>query len=193
VTLTLLDLWVYDITNDKWSHLDTLQSEGTDNTESGEKLKPIPRFASQIVYSEKYDLHFLFGGNAGELLPPNERLDDLWIMKCEKPSIEQCIIRPLKLLLRKQKFLEMVPYSSMEALEYLRTNITSLINNENENDQKLLLSLTSSIMFPEQDIGKKTNQFEQRMECFEQIAQFFDPQVRAPCFPTVVSKVTTMF
>jgi hypothetical protein len=182
------DLWVYDITNDQWNYLCTLHNAVMEEGMKNRKTMPIPRFASQFVYSEKYDLHFLFGGNAGDSLPPNERLDDLWTLKCTKPSIDEAIVRVCKLLLRKQYFSELCQnVSSIEALEYLKTNITSLVNLDNDEEQLLLRELTSNVMFKQSVVDSTMKQknntvFQMRMHCFEELCKFWDPALKARGF-----------
>lgn len=136
---------------------------------------PLPRFGTHFVYSEKHDVHILFGGNAGDLLPPNERLDDLWLFRCSKPTIDESVVRLSKLLLRQRLFLEQCTLmSNLESIGYIRSNITPLINNDRPEEQALLQNLISLIMYDKESRDFSSQQGN-RLLCFDELCKFWNP------------------
>lgn len=123
--------------------------------------EPCPRYAHQLVYDHVkkvcfilltkncsvgtahnngvvimyYQVHFLFGGNPGRSCLPNLRLDDFWQLKLCRPSHEQ-ILKRCKLLIRKHKFKELALNNSVEALEYLQTKVSEIIDHNDMEQTK---------------------------------------------------------
>lgn len=69
----------------------------------------------------------MFGGNPGRVKDPKLRLDDFWSLRLIRPSIEE-LLKQCKLLLRKQRFEELASGDSLNALLYLQTSLSDLID-----------------------------------------------------------------
>lgn len=80
-------------------------------------------------------MHYLFGGNPGRASTPKLRLDDFWKLQLCRPSRDQ-VLTKCKLLIRKQKFEELAMTNSLEALEYLQTQVSEIINHEDVEQAK---------------------------------------------------------
>ncbi|XP_026673442.1 muskelin isoform X4 [Ceratina calcarata] len=119
--------WVYNIKNNKWSCIYRNDNVGEKYWSKMQDYEPCPRYAHQLVYDPVRKVHFLFGGNPGRSCLPNLRLDDFWQLKLCRPSNEQ-ILKRCKLLIRKHKFKELALNNSVEALEYLQTKVSEIID-----------------------------------------------------------------
>lgn len=86
-----------------------------------------------------YQVHYLFGGNPGRACLPNLRLNDFWQLKLCRPSHEQ-ILKRCKLLIRKHKFEELALNNSVEALEYLQTKVSEIIDHNDVEQTKEVLN-----------------------------------------------------
>lgn len=149
--------WVYNIKKDKWSCIYRNENGGEKYWSKMQEFEPCPRFAHQLVYDHVKKVHFLFGGNPGRSCLPNLRLDDFWQLKLCRPSHEQ-ILKRCKLLIRKHKFEELALKNSVEALEYLQTKVSEIIDH-NDVEQTKEFQLLTSILFREQNslLGESTN------------------------------------
>jgi hypothetical protein len=115
-----------------------------DSASPFEEKEPRPRFAHQMVYDPVRKHFFMFGGNMGT--PDGERLDDFWRLELVRPSAED-ILRKAKLKLRCQKFLEMCTDAEpMQALTYLQTEISALVNHQDEEESASFRSLLSHLL-----------------------------------------------
>ena len=77
----------------------------------------------------------MFGGNPGRASLPKLRLDDFWTLKLCRPSHEQ-ILKKCKLIIRKHKFEELAMNNSFEALEYLQTKVSEIIDHSDDQQIK---------------------------------------------------------
>lgn len=98
-------------------------------------FEPCPRFAHQLVYDYVKKVHYLFGGNPGRSCLPKLRLDDFWQLQLCRPSREQ-ILKRCKRLIRKYKFEELATKDGIEALEYLQTEVSEIIDHADEDQAK---------------------------------------------------------
>lgn len=105
-------LWVYNLKLGKWIECDS--NEG-----------PSPRSAHQFV--ECAGRYYMYGGNLGQ--EGSKRAGDMWKLELKKKDI-QGVIRDLKFIVRKHKFLRME--NKLEALEYLKNNIYSVVDHKLE-------------------------------------------------------------
>ena len=87
----------------------------------------------RLINNSFIQIHYLFGGNPGRACLPKLRLDDFWKLQLCRPSHEQ-ILKKCKLIIRKQKFEELAMNNSIEALEYLQTKVSEIIDH-NDTDQ----------------------------------------------------------
>ncbi|CAO3593221.1 unnamed protein product [Absidia cylindrospora] len=106
---------------------------------------PTPRFSCQWIYDETTKTHYLFGGDPHEYTDSDRRLGDLWKLKLIKPDVNS-ISQRCKYLIRVQQFKElcfnieknkthdMIP----QALDYLQTQVTPLVDSDNDQDRLAL-------------------------------------------------------
>eukprot|EP00041_Stephanoeca_diplocostata_P038785 m.1554293 g.1554293 ORF g.1554293 m.1554293 type:complete len:359 (+) comp25270_c1_seq39:5473-6549(+) len=106
-------LWVYDITRDNWYCAYQNDNAEPEYWNKMDKLEPCPRFAHQFVYDHINKVHYLFGGNAGEVLGKHTRLSDFWRLDLHRPSLHD-IIRRCRYLIRRQHFRELCVHSPRE-------------------------------------------------------------------------------
>jgi len=74
-------LWMYNIKKKKWTKIYQNVNYGSEDNNRISDKEPCTRFASQLVYDTKRKVHFLFGGNPGEMSDPCLRLNDFWELK----------------------------------------------------------------------------------------------------------------
>lgn len=94
-------------------------------------------FSKNVAHSSYFfvQVHFLFGGNPGRSCLPNLRLDDFWQLELRRPTTEQ-ILKRCKLIIRKHKFQELALSNSIEALEYLQTKVSEIIDHNDVQQTK---------------------------------------------------------
>lgn len=178
--------WVYyygnNIKHGIWNKIN--QNKNDDFSKN--KNRPCPRYAHQLLYDEKSQLHFLYGGNPRNKDFPKERLGDFWTLELQKPTVSE-ISRRLKLYLRKQKFRELCRIlSSIDALSYLRNELSSLLDHSNKEELYSFYSLiTDELLAPKSekctdDTEMKNLIHNLRMEVFDNLIDFFPQNWRGP-------------
>ncbi|KAL2740581.1 muskelin [Vespula squamosa] len=197
--------WVYTIKNNKWCCIYRNENFGEKYWSKMQDYEPCPRFAHQLVYDHIKKVHYLFGGNPGRSCLPNLRLDDFWQLKLCRPSHEQ-ILKKCKLIIRKHKFEELALNNSIEALEYLQTKVSEIIDHD-DTEQTKEFQLLTSILFREQTrsldeavssnsasstvlgnfLGMNTDQYitvrnvhTLRIELYDKLAEFFPESLTQP-------------
>ncbi|KAK2582051.1 hypothetical protein KPH14_002756 [Odynerus spinipes] len=197
--------WVYTIKNNKWCCIYRNENIGEKYWSKMQDFEPCPRFAHQLVYDRIKKVHYLFGGNPGRSCLPNLRLDDFWQLKLCRPSHEQ-ILKKCKLIIRKHKFEELALNNSIEALEYLQTKVSEIIDHD-DIEQTKEFQLLTSILFREQTksleeatgsstassavlgnfLGMNTNRcvtlrniHTLRIELYDKLAEFFPESLTQP-------------
>lgn len=112
-------LWLYQISKRRWTRIhsrhtcynrqpNTLTNISRFNgNQNGEILEPCPRFAHQLVYDPEGGIHYLFGGNPGEVGNPRRRLSDFWQLRLIRPLNNGDVVRRAAFALRKQQFYEL--------------------------------------------------------------------------------------
>lgn len=100
---------------------------------------------TNLDYIYATQVHYLFGGNPGRSCHPKLRLDDFWQLKLCRPSHDQ-ILRKCKLIIRKHKFEELSMKNSIEALEYLQTQVYEIIDHADPEQTKEVWRLIASIV-----------------------------------------------
>ncbi|XP_015597500.1 muskelin isoform X2 [Cephus cinctus] len=141
--------WVYSIKNNRWSCIYRNENVGEKYWSKMQDYEPCPRFAHQLVYDHVNKVHYLFGGNPGRSCLPKLRLDDFWQLRLCRPSQEE-ILKKCKLIIRKHKFEELALRNSIEALEYLQTQISEIIDHSDE-EQTKEFQLLVSVLFQTKD------------------------------------------
>ncbi|KAI8905071.1 Muskelin N-terminus-domain-containing protein [Gorgonomyces haynaldii] len=135
--------WSYSIKKNQWTKIYQNENVGAEYWSKMADVEPRPRFAHQLVYDSTKRVQYLFGGNPGEAGNANLRLDDLWQLHLVRPTKED-VLRLAKFNIRKQQFMELcVNAPSMQALEYLRTQMSPLVQHTNEQESKLFRELTT--------------------------------------------------
>lgn len=127
--------WVYNIKNNDWSCVYRNENVGEKYWSKRQDYEPCPRFAHQMVYDHIHKVHYLFGGNPGRSCLPKLRLDDFWQLKLCRPSHEQ-VLKKCTLIIRKHKFEELAMNNSIDALEYLQTHVSEIIDHEDHEQTK---------------------------------------------------------
>ena len=138
--------WVYNIRSNRWSCIYRNENMGEKYWNKMQEFEPCPRFAHQLVYDYVNKVHYLFGGNPGRSCLPKLRLDDFWTLRLCRPSREQ-ILRRCKLIIRKYRFEELAMKNSIEALKYLQTDISEIIDHTDEVQTKEVSTKFLTIIF----------------------------------------------
>ncbi|CAK5281255.1 unnamed protein product [Mycena citricolor] len=116
--------------------------------------EPVARFANQLVYCTRSRTFFMHGGNAG--VPDTDemddgksrRLDDFWQMTLLRAPREE-IVRLATLKIRQQQFREMCQDSSqIKALNFLRSSILPLVNQDDPAEAELYRGLMAFMFTP---------------------------------------------
>ncbi|KAI8047936.1 Muskelin N-terminus-domain-containing protein [Thamnidium elegans] len=146
-------LWVYSIKNNEWQKV--YQNESREFRHA-----PCPRFAHQMVYDPSTKTQYIFGGNPGDNLDPSKRLDDFWELQLTKPD-PSSILRRSFYMIRMQKLRELcshacdqyleddVSAATLEALDYLRTQVAPVVNHENELESSEFHQMCANLCFLE--------------------------------------------
>lgn len=99
---------MYSLQSNTWSRIYTCRHVTNNNYDLDidslyTGVEPCPRYAHQLIYDDVakvkafystfiknlvctnfFQMHYLFGGNPGKSMLPQLRLDDLWILTLEK-------------------------------------------------------------------------------------------------------------
>ncbi|PIK57248.1 putative muskelin isoform X2, partial [Apostichopus japonicus] len=136
--------WVYYIEQKRWSCV--YKNESCDQVywKKQQHYEPCPRYAHQLVYDHINKKHYLFGGNPGKSAMSKPRLDDFWLLTLRRPTNEQLLRRCLYLL-RKTKFLEMAASSPLDALKFLQTEMTQVVDHSNQQEESEFQQLTCNL------------------------------------------------
>ncbi|KAG4303590.1 hypothetical protein PCK1_000108 [Pneumocystis canis] len=179
--------WVYcygdNIKHGIWNKIN---QNDDNNSTSKNKSRPCPRYAHQLVYDGKSELHFLYGGNPRNKNFPKERLGDFWTLELKKPTVSE-ISRRLKFYLRKQKFKELCHIlSSIDALSYLHNELSALLDHSNKEEIYSFYSLITDVLLAPKsekcytDTEIKNLIHNLRMEVFDNLISFFPQNWRGP-------------
>ncbi|KAI8060871.1 Muskelin N-terminus-domain-containing protein [Gongronella butleri] len=178
-------LWVYSIDSDQWTKV--YQNHALANLKH---MEPCPRFAHQMVYDPITKSQFVFGGNPGDRECTNKRLDDFWQLSLYRPNPDD-ILRQSMYLVRMQHLKEMCIASSddslLEALDYLRSRLTPLVNHDNAQElyefrqlcARLCLSSEPSEITSELD-DIDSDLFAQRNRVFDRLLAFIPDDMKEP-------------
>jgi len=186
-------LWLYNIKKNKWRKLYQNTNFGSDYNNRISNIEPCTRYASQLVYDTKRKVHYLFGGNPGEMGDPYLRLNDFWELKLIRPSNED-ILRSAKFHIRKQKYKEICNTGNyLEALKYLQNNVSEVVNHNNESESKEFRELTQFLFDIQKSsdsnnkneniLGKgdiPNNVYKERTELYEYLLNYFPTSMKEP-------------
>lgn len=70
--------WVYNMHKETWTKVYQNDNMSAEFWSRGQDTEPCPRYAHQLVYDPVRKCQMLFGGNPGDPVNLNARLDDLW-------------------------------------------------------------------------------------------------------------------
>jgi hypothetical protein len=152
---------------------------------------PCARFAHQFVYDSQSRVHYLFGGNPGEGRPAEERLDDFWLLRLEKPDLVD-VLRRMVFCIRKACFAEMCIKSDIsQCIQYLQQDVAQCVdlNRDDERQQfeglSQLLFQTGSSMMEDEHMGECGLSAEDRvrtvrMDLFTELLQYFPEHMKEP-------------
>ncbi|KAH7339322.1 Muskelin N-terminus-domain-containing protein [Rhizoctonia solani] len=149
---------------------------------------PRPRSAHQVVYDSANKVFYMFGGNSGEDGIP--RLNDLWSMKLVRPTVQE-LLRKALLAVRKFRFKLMCDtIPAFEALTYLQTQVSEVVDNDDEDEAAELRGLLSYLLSRTSDEDTRMNGADdaavneesrkERRELFDFLMRFVDPAEKEP-------------
>lgn len=121
--------------------------------------EPAARFAHELVYDSGTKTAYLLGGNPGQsfVAPPREpnddsaqdsvRLGDFWNMRIVRLTKDD-VLRQATFHIRCQQFRELclTGQSSVKTLEFLQTNVSTVVNHEDPAEEKLFRSLLMHLL-----------------------------------------------
>lgn len=88
-------------------------------------------------------MHYLFGGNPGSQSSPRLRLDDLWSLHLERPSLA-CVAARARSTLREARYIQLASGADTEravqALDYLRRDVYASLDHSDPIQVRLLYS-----------------------------------------------------
>jgi len=185
-------LWLYNIKKNKWTKIYQNVNFGSEYNNRNSDKEPCTRFASQLVYDTKRKVQYLFGGNPGEMGDPCLRLNDFWELKLVRPSNED-ILRNAKFHIRKQKYKEICNTGDyLQALKYLQSNVSEVVNHNDENESKEFRELTQYLFnIQKNNIPSKTENiqgkndipsdiYKQRTDLYEFLLKYFPSSMKEP-------------
>lgn len=176
--------WVYYIDQDKWSCVYQNENTGEQYWNKMQHIEPCPRFAHQLVYDHINKVHYLFGGNPGRACLPKLRLDDFWRLTLSKPTHTQLLQR-CKVLIRTCRFQELATHDKMEAMQYLQTSLSDIVDHDDPDQSKEFQQLPPLLFQDHKCSDKKGESIEsechhRRSKLYEQLALFFPESMTQP-------------
>ncbi|KAI8332241.1 muskelin-like protein [Chlamydoabsidia padenii] len=187
-------LWVYDMERNSWTKVYQNENRDPDYWQKMKHVEPCPRFAHQMVYDFTTKIQYIFGGNPGDRECTSKRLDDFWQLKLTRPDPDDILRRSIYLI-RTQQLKEICMNTSsntMDALDYLQTKLTPLVNydNQDEVDQfrqlctHLCLSSENNKIFSgiygEKDAKYDQDLFSQRNQVFDRLLEYIPDEMKEP-------------
>ncbi|KAJ3265912.1 Muskelin 1, intracellular mediator containing kelch motif [Chytriomyces hyalinus] len=137
--------WSYSLRRAKWTRVYHNENTGADYWSRMKDLEPCPRFAHQLVYDHVRKCHYLFGGNPGDTSNLNLRLDDFWELHLIRPTSED-VLRRAKFRIRRQQFREICQSgNTSQALDYLRSEVSAVVNHSDETESAEFRDLTQHL------------------------------------------------
>lgn len=125
----------------------------------------------------------MFGGNPSKD-HGSMRLDDLWKLKLLHYSQEALLLR-CKYLIRKCKYLELAMNDPVEAISYLRSELSSLVNHDDAEESKEFRELTLSLIpspssSSESSTSHDHGMWYKRSQVYNQLSLFFPGHMTQP-------------
>lgn len=170
----VLALWLYDIPSAQWSRVTRCECD-----------IPVDRFAHSFVCDSTQDCYYMFGGHQGNVAQASSnmmRLDDFWKMQLIRQS-KPDVLRECQLLLRKQRYLELSSLSPVDAVVYLKTSVSAVVDHGDHQQSRQYRELTGSLFDSEVLLsGKESSTHFQKMrsELYDDLAARFPSDVSQP-------------
>lgn len=127
--LNLNSFWIFSLHTNTWTciYRSDHSAEQCFTKSRNTCTEPCPRYAHQLVYDQRRQQHYLFGGNPGKHTLPQLRLDDFWVLRLEKPTRGQ-VLRHNLYLIRRLHYEEIARDDPVRALQYLQTSLSEIID-----------------------------------------------------------------
>ncbi|KAI8979000.1 Muskelin N-terminus-domain-containing protein [Pilobolus umbonatus] len=199
--------WVYSIKRNEWKKIYQNESYDHESWMATNGSEPCPRFAHQIVYNPKSCRHYIFGGNPGDSLNSNKRLNDLWELELKKPNPESLLKRCFYLIhMQRLKELCRIAYrkgnpdneistETKTALDYLRNKVLKVVNEDDEKENYEIQQMCTSLCLTEDTWSEldmkqelfsfingntKDTLFAERTRLFESILEYIPDIMKEP-------------
>ncbi|XP_037034609.1 muskelin isoform X2 [Bradysia coprophila] len=125
-------LWMFSLKTNQWSCIyrcNHLKFQCLTKFDKYVCTEPCPRYAHQVVYDMNSKTHYLFGGNPGMEQNPQDRLEDFWLLRLERPSKQQ-VLQQYKFLIRKLEYEEIARIDPIYAIGYLQTRLSEVTDHK---------------------------------------------------------------
>ncbi|CAO3626285.1 unnamed protein product [Cunninghamella echinulata] len=193
-------LWVYSIDQNQWKNVYQNENRDPDYWKAMKHIEPCPRFAHQMIYDPLSKLHFIFGGNPGDNECSSTRLNDFWQLKLTRPNPEDILRRSIYMIRLQRLREKCISISStnntkddknydhkLNALDYLRTYLTPLVNHDNQEELVEFRKLCTELcLSSENNFLSSSNEsnhqdlFNQRKQVFDALLEYIPPEMKEP-------------
>ncbi|KAJ3076625.1 Muskelin 1, intracellular mediator containing kelch motif [Podochytrium sp. JEL0797] len=196
--------WCYNMTKGVWARVYHNENTASEYWEKMKETEPCPRYAHQVVYDEKGKVHFVFGGNPGDV-DVNARLDDLWELHLLR-SGQDDILRHAQFRIRRQQYKELCATgNTLAALQFLKTQVYAAVSHTHVEESAEFRNLAQFLFnWSSEDVvmgsaGTGTaegvvsgmagvsaegvdgaNLFQQRTELYEMLLDYFPSSMKEP-------------
>lgn len=176
-----ISLWLYEISTAQWSRI--MRDETVPLYDI-----PSPRYAHSFVCDSTHGCYYMFGGNPGNIVQAKSnstvmRLDDFWQMQLVRQCKEN-FLRECHLSLRKQRYIELSCTSPVDAVVYLKTSVSAVVDHNDHDESRQYRVLTGALFNSENSSasGKiSTSDFlKMRSELYNNIAACFPSDTSQP-------------
>ncbi|KAI9308276.1 hypothetical protein BJ944DRAFT_246727 [Cunninghamella echinulata] len=193
-------LWVYSIDQNQWKNVYQNENQDPDYWKAMKHIEPCPRFAHQMIYDPLSKLHFIFGGNPGDHECSSTRLNDFWQLKLTRPNPDDILRRSIYMVRLQRLREKSISISStnstkddtnydhkLNALDYLRTYLTPLVNHDNQEElvefrklcTELCLSSENNFLSSSNE-NNHQDSFNQRKQVFDALLEYIPPGMKEP-------------
>lgn len=191
-------LWSYHLVRRTWSLIysstlpsatsDSLGASAASSPVSESEEEPRPRYAHQLVYDPLRQIHYLFGGNPGEVGNPRRRLNDFWSLQLQRTRGPEDILRRATFLLRRQCFRELCAQRSptpgspsmLNAMRFLQQEVSQAVCHGDPEESREFAALSGWLLGP-----PGGDQHEARVRLFSEIVALLPRAMQPP--PTSIS------
>lgn len=176
--------WVYNIVTNKWTCFYRNDNNSPQYWNTMQTQEPRPRYAHQLVYDEINRTHYMFGGNPGGKQGKEDRvrLGDFWRLNLLRPNRRE-VLRKCQVYIRKSRFCELAQDDPMSALNYLHTELASVIKHDDANEEKKYQRLASQLFqYPggKDRTEENSAKHQLRTDLFDLLASHFPEEMTHP-------------